>query len=81
MATEARVLRPQQIEARTIGRSILLSLPVALWSVLMFGHFWQPDRAAQIASVTTAVFMIALFFMMMRTWSTYRWRRWFFVAM
>jgi polyferredoxin len=25
--------------------------------------------------------MIALFFMMMRTWSTYRWRRWFFVAL
>jgi ferredoxin-type protein NapH len=29
----------------------------------------------------TALFMTALFFMMMRTGSTYRWRRWFFVTL
>jgi len=39
------------------------------------------NRSLQIASLTTAVFMIALFFMMMRTRSTYRWRRSFFVAL
>jgi len=81
MATEARVLRAQEMAPRSISRSILLSLPIALWSVLMFAHFWQHDRAVQIADVTTAVFMIALFFMMMRTRSTYRWRRWFFVVL
>jgi polyferredoxin len=61
--------------------SVLLTLPIAIWSFLMFAHFWQPNRSAQIAIIMTAVFMIALFFMMMRTRSTYRWRRWFFVAM
>ena len=41
----------------------------------------QSNRSLQIASLITAVFMIVLFFMMMRTGSTYRWRRWFFVAL
>jgi ferredoxin-type protein NapH len=79
MATEARIL--QQTAPRSISRSVLLTLPIALWSLLMFSHSRQPGRSGQIASIMTAVFMIALFFMMMRTWNTYRWRRWFFVAM
>jgi len=41
----------------------------------------QSNRSLQIASVITSVFMIALFFKMMRTGSTYRWRRWFFVGL
>ena len=61
--------------------SVLLTLPIAIWSFLMFAHFWEPVLAGQIAIVMTAVFMIAMFYMMMRTRSTYRWRRWFFVAM
>ena len=81
MATEARILHLRQTAPRSIGRSALLTLPVAIWSLLMFSHFWQPSRAVQVASTTTAIFMIALFFMMMRTRTTYRWRRWFFVAM
>ena len=81
MATEARVLRLRQTAPRSTGKSILLTLPVALWSLLMFSHSWQTNRAAQIASIVTAVFMIELFFMMMRTRRTYRWRRWFFVAL
>ena len=81
MATEARPLQPRQIAPRSLGRSVLLTLPIAVWSLLMFSHSRQPGRSGQIASILTAVFMIALFFMMMRTWSTYRWRRWFFVAM
>jgi len=79
MATQDKLLPPPQ--PRSVGKSLLLTLPIAVWSLLMFGHFWRPERSAQIASVTTAVFMIALFFMMMRTSSTYRWRRWFFVAL
>ena len=47
----------------------------------MFSHSGQATRSGQIASIVTAIFMIVLFFMMMRTWSTYRWRRWFFVAL
>lgn len=81
MVTEPRIPQPRQTVPRSVRRSILLTLPIALWSLLMFSHSGQPDRSAQIASVLTAVFMIGLFFMMMRTWSTYRWRRWFFVVL
>src|SRR5208337_934861 len=81
MATEARVLQLRQTAPRGTGKSILLTLPIALWSLLMFSHSWQANRAAQIASIMTAVFMIVLFFMMMWTRRTYRWRRWFFVAL
>ena len=63
-------------------KSLLLTLPIALWSFLMFANPQQhPNRSLRIAGLITAAFMIVLFFMMMRTWSTYRWRRWFFVAL
>lgn len=82
MATKARIPLPRQTAPRSIGRSVLLTLPIALWSLLMFANPQrQSNRSLQIASVITSVFMIALFFMMMRTGSTYRWRRWFFVAL
>jgi ferredoxin-type protein NapH len=82
MATKARIFEPGETAPRTLGRSLLLTLPIALWSLLMFANPQrQSNRSLQIASLITAVFMIALFFMMMRTGSTYRWRRWFFVAL
>jgi len=81
MASENRIRLPLQTTPRSIGRSLLLTLPIALWSFLMLSHSGQSNRAGHIAIVMTAIFMIGLFFMMMRTWSTYRWRRWFFVAM
>ncbi len=82
MATEARILPHREIAPRSMGRSVLLTLPIVLWSLLIFSSsFRQPNRSAQIAGIMTSVFMIALFFMMMRTWGTYRWRRWFFVAL
>jgi ferredoxin-type protein NapH len=66
---------------RGVGRSILLTLPIMLWAILMFG---RPDAhndiKTSIAGGVTACFMIAMFFMMMRTGTTYRWRRWFFVS-
>ena len=69
-------------QPRSVGRSLLMTLPIALWSLLMFhGWYLRPNRSQQIAGLVTIVFMIVLFFMMMRTVSTYRWRRWFFVAM
>ena len=80
MATKAQVSHSR--EPRTAAKSLLLTLPIALWTLLMFSSsFRQPNRSLQIASIVTVVFMIVLFFMMMRTRSTYRWRRWFFVAL
>ena len=82
MATKARILKLGESTPRTIGRSLLLTLPIALWSLLMFANPQRhSNRSLQIASLITSVFVIALFFMMMRTGSTYRWRRWFFVAL
>jgi len=78
MATKA-VSAPQP---RSIGRCVLLTLPVSLWSALMFTPaFAHANRAQRIAAILTGAFMIVLFFLMMRTWKTYRWRRWFFVAL
>ena len=68
-------------EPRSVGWSLLLTLPIAVWSGLMFTAFAHRNRAQWIASVATVVFMVVLFFLMMRTRSTYRWRRWFFVAL
>ena len=65
-----------------MGRSVLLTLPIVLWSFLMFGNpSVHQDLQAHIAGAMTAVFMIVLFFMMMKTGTTYRWRRWFFVSL
>jgi len=82
MATKARVLKPAAMPPRSIGRSLLLTLPIAVWSLLMFANPQRHlIRSEKVASLITAVFMIALFFLMMRTGSTYRWRRFFFVAL
>ncbi len=67
---------------RSIGKSLLLTLPILLWSLLMFSRsMMQPGRAAKLAAGVTLVFMVALFFQMMRTLETNRWRRYFFVAL
>jgi len=78
MATKA-LSAPQP---RSIGRSVLLTLPIVVWSALMFmPAFGHANRAQRIAAILTGAFMVVLFFLMMRTWKTYRWRRWFFVAL
>jgi hypothetical protein len=60
---------------------LLLTLPILLWSLLMFSRTMiQPGRAVKLAAVVTLFFMVALFFQMMRTLETHRWRRYFFVA-
>jgi len=67
---------------RGIGRSILLCVPMALFTLLLFTPvIRQPGRPAKLAALVTWVFMIALFFLMMRTRETYRWRRVFFIAL
>jgi ferredoxin-type protein NapH len=67
---------------RGITRSALLTLPIALWSLLMFTPTFQSSSPnLHIGAVAVIVFMTGLFFMMMRTGTTYRWRRIFFVAL
>ena len=67
---------------RSTGRSLLLTLPMALWSLLMFTpSFMHNGRDSRIGAAAVIVFMTTLFFLMMRTGKTYRWRRWFFVAL
>jgi ferredoxin-type protein NapH len=69
-------------ERRSVGRAVLLTLPMALWTLLMFTPtLRQPGIDRHIAAAVVAAFMIALFFLMMRTGETYRWRRIFFVAL
>src|SRR5512140_765151 len=68
--------------SRGIGRSLLLTLPVALWALLMFSRaLMLPGAAVKVAALLTLVFMVALFFQMVRTRQTNRWRRWFFAAL
>ena len=67
---------------RSIGRSALLTLPIALWSLLMFTPTIRSAGSnPRIGAVVAIVFMTGLFFLMMRTGTTYRWRRIFFVAL
>ncbi|MGD0158469.1 MAG: 4Fe-4S binding protein [Terracidiphilus sp.] len=79
-SNSSTVARPAAF--RGVGRSILLTLPIALWSLLMFTPTLQhPGRDRIIGGIAVIVFMTALFFLMMRTGETYRWRRIFFVAL
>ncbi len=63
-------------------RSILLTLPIALFAMLIMSRTMiLPGLAPKLAAFTTWAFMVALFFLMMRTSRTHRWRRIFFVAL
>ncbi|MGO8786365.1 MAG: 4Fe-4S binding protein, partial [Terriglobia bacterium] len=67
---------------RGIGRSLLLTLPVALFTVLLFTPVLrQPGRPAKIAALIAWSFMLVLFFLMIRSRETYRWRRVFFISL
>jgi ferredoxin len=67
---------------RSYGRSLLLTLPIAIWSLLMFtSSIRDGHRNLRIGSAVVIVFMTTLFFQMMRTGTTYRWRRYFFVSL
>jgi hypothetical protein len=82
MATKACLPRLASAAPRGVVRALLLTLPIALWSLLMFFHPGvNTDPKSRIAATLTALFMTALFFMMMRTGKTYRWRRYFFVSL
>ena len=83
MATDARILPLARPAPRSILWSLLLTLPILIWSLLMMG--FRPGASAELLSrisgVITALFMTLLFYKMMRTHSTYRWRRIFFVSL
>jgi len=67
---------------RGIGRSLLLTLPVALWALLMFSRALAvPGVAVKVAALLTLIFLVTLFFLMVRTRQTNRWRRLFFAAL
>jgi len=68
--------------SRGIGRSLLLTLPVALWALLMFSRaLGVPGVAVKVAALLTLIFLVTLFFLMVRTRQTNRWRRWFFATL
>jgi polyferredoxin len=53
-----------------------------MWALLMFAPtFRAPGRNHHLGASAVIVFMTTLFFLMMRTGKTYRWRRYFFVAL
>ena len=67
---------------RGIGRSLLLTLPVALWALLMFSRaLGVPGVAVKVAALLTLIFLVTLFFLMVKTRQTNRWRRWFFATL
>jgi len=74
--------RPAVAPFRGAGRAILLSLPMAVFTLLLFTPVLrQPRPAVRLAALLAWGFMLALFYLMMRTGETYRWRRIFFVAL
>ena len=81
MATHVQAPQLTGPAPRSISRSILLTFPIVIWSLLIFGNpASHNDLKTRVAGGVAAIFLIALFFMMMRTGTTYRWRRWFFVS-
>ena len=73
--------KPLAETRRGVGRSLALTAPILLWSLLMFSRVMQqPGRAPKLAAAATLIFAVAMFFQMMRTLQTNRWRRYFFVA-
>ncbi len=70
------------VRTRTVLKSLWLTVPILVWALLMFSRSMaRPEAAAKIAAIVSLLFMVGLFFLMMRTRQTHRWRRIFFVAL
>ncbi len=81
MATEA-VAVANRPAVRDISKSLLLTIPMLVWAFLMATPgLRQANTAGKAAGIITALFMVTLFFLMMRRCETYRWRRIFFVSL
>jgi ferredoxin-type protein NapH len=73
---------PEATQPRTLGKSLLLTLPMALFALLMFSRsFALPSLPDRLAALAAWVFTVVLFFLMMHTSQTHRWRRIFFVTL
>ena len=73
--------KPDAVPHRSVPRSLLLTAPILLWSMLMFSRVMMERGAApKLAALVTLAFAVALFYQMMRTFETNRWRRYFFVS-
>ena len=67
---------------RSVPRSMLLTVPMLLWALLMFSRaFSLPGLAPTLAALATAALMVTLFYLMMKTGRTHQWRRVFFVTL
>ena len=67
---------------RGVGQSLLLTLPVALWALLMFSRaLGVPGIPVKVAALLTLIFLVTLFFLMVKTRQTNRWRRLFFATL
>ncbi len=67
---------------RSVGRSLLLTLPMALFTLfLITPGLRQPGLTMHLAALVSWAFMIVLFYLMIKTMETYRWRRIFFVTL
>lgn len=67
---------------KRIFKSVLLTVPVMLWLFMaMTGGSLPTDRNVLISGVLTWVFLSTLFFLMIYTGKTYKYRTIFFVAM
>lgn len=62
--------------------SLLWTLPVLIWALLMFSKgLFHGSLAERVAAIMTVAFLAGVFFWMMRSGETYRPRRVFFVAL
>ena len=67
---------------RTWPRAALLTLPVALWGLLMMTPGLRgQDGVARGTALLSQAFMTLLFLMMVRTGETHRWRKIFFISL
>ncbi len=68
---------------RPVGRSVLLTIPMLLWASLMFSRTLaaRGALAPKLGALAAMAFVVTLFFLTVRTRSTFRWRRVFFVAL
>ena len=57
MATSTRMVRPGSAVTRGVGRSVLMTLPMVVWSLLMFFH---PGSATDRQSLIAAGTMVAV---------------------
>lgn len=77
MANSASILLP-----RTSLRASLMTLPMALWSLVIFSPGLRAGSNAQkLATLLVLAFTTSLFFLMLRSGKTYHYRRIFFVSL